>query len=134
MSTFQLEVLTHERTVILTDVEYVGLPGKNGRFGVLKGHIPIMAALKLGILEFGSYRGKRRKIALSGGFAQMQGNKLVVMANTAELAEEIDVLRAQRAKERAERRLSEKKDDLDFARAQTALRKAILRLEIADGE
>lgn len=134
MSTFLLEVVTHERAVVLTEVEQALLPGKSGRFGVLKNHAPIMAALTIGILEFGPRVGKRRKIALGGGFAEMHANRLVVMANTAELAEEIDVLRAKRAKERAERRLRERREDLDFTRAQIALRKAVLRLKVAAAE
>ena len=134
MSSLRVEVVTQERTVVSTDVEYVVLPGLDGKFGILADHVPIMAALQIGIVEFGPRKGRRRKIALGGGFAEMHDNKLVVLANTAELAEEIDILRAQRAKERAERRLAEKRDDLDFTRAQIALQKALLRLEVADGE
>lgn len=132
MSSFQFEVVTQERTVVLTEVEYVSLPGVNGRFGILAGHVPMMASLGIGILEFGPRTGKRRKIALAGGFIEMHENKLVVMADTAELAEEIDVLRARQAKERAESRLVDRRDDLDFARAQLALQKALLRLEVAE--
>ncbi len=132
MSTFQFEVVTQERTVVLTEVEYVSLPGEDGKFGVLKGHVPMMAALSLGVIEFGPLQGKRRKIALGGGFMEMHDDRLVVMANTAELAEEIDVLRARQAKERAERRLSDRRSDLDFTRAQLALQKALVRLKVAE--
>jgi F-type H+-transporting ATPase subunit epsilon len=132
VSTFQFEVVTQERTVVLTEVEYVSLPGEDGKFGVLKGHVPMMAALSLGVIEFGPLQGKRRKIALGGGFMEMHDDRLVVMANTAELAEEIDVLRARQAKERAERRLSDRRSDLDFTRAQLALQKALVRLKVAE--
>ncbi|NMA62393.1 MAG: F0F1 ATP synthase subunit epsilon [Firmicutes bacterium] len=132
MSTFQFEVVTQERTVVLTEVEYVSLPGADGKFGILAGHVPMMASLDLGIIEFGPREGKRRKIALGGGFMEMHDNRLVVMANTAELAEEIDVLRARQAKERAERRLAEQRSDLDFTRARLALQRAIIRLEVAE--
>lgn len=131
MSTFQFEVVTQERTVVLTEVEYVSLPGNDGKFGVLAGHVPMMASLALGIIEFGPRQGKRRKIALGGGFMEMHDNRLVVMAKTAELAEEIDVLRAKQAKERAERRLAEQRSDLDFTRARLALQRAMIRLEVA---
>ncbi|HHY10853.1 MAG TPA: F0F1 ATP synthase subunit epsilon [Firmicutes bacterium] len=134
MSTFRLEVVTQERLVVSTEVEHVVLPGQGGKFGILKDHVPIMAALEIGILEFGPRGGRPRKIALGGGFAEMHANKLTVMANTAELAEEIDVLRARRAKERAEKRLAERREDLDFTRARIALQKAIMRIEAADGE
>ncbi|NLL47035.1 MAG: F0F1 ATP synthase subunit epsilon [Firmicutes bacterium] len=132
MATFTFEVVTQERTVVSTEVEYVLLPGIDGSFGILAGHQPIMASLSIGLLEFGPLRGKRRKIALGGGFSEMHDNKLTVMAHTAELAEEIDVLRARQAKGRAEERLANRQADLDIARAQIALQKALLRLEVAD--
>lgn len=132
MATFQFEVVTQERTVVLSDVEYVSLPGTDGRFGVLAGHVPLMASLGVGIIEYGPRQGKRRKIALGKGFAELHANRLVVMATTAELAEEIDILRAKQAKERAEQRLAEKQADLDFTRARLALQKAITRIEVAE--
>lgn len=132
MATLMFEVLTQERTVVMTEVEYVLLPGVDGSFGVLANHLPIMAALDIGVLEFGPRQGKRRKIALGGGFTEMHNNKLTVMAHTAELAEEIDVLRARQAQRRAEERLADRQVDLDITRAQVALRKALLRLEVAD--
>lgn len=134
MASFQFEVVTQERTVVMTEVEYVSLVGVDGKFGVLAGHLPMMASLDIGVLEYGPRKGKRRKIALGGGFAEMHDNHLVVMANSAELAEEIDTLRARQAKERAEKRLSDQRSDLDFARAKIALQKALLRLEIADND
>ncbi len=134
MATFTLEVITQERSVVLVDVEYVLLPGADGTFGILAGHLPIMASLGLGVLEFGPRQGKRRKIALGGGFVEMHDNKLTVMAHTAELAEEIDVLRARQARMRAEQRLADRKADLDIARAQVSLQKALLRLKVADGD
>ncbi|HBG01529.1 MAG TPA: F0F1 ATP synthase subunit epsilon [Firmicutes bacterium] len=134
MATFVLEVVTQERTVVLVDVEYVLLPGVDGTFGILAGHLPIMASLGLGVLEFGPRQGKRRKIALGGGFVEMHDNRLTVMAHTAELAEEIDVLRAKQAKLRAEQRLEDRKADVDITRAQIALQKALVRLKVADGD
>ncbi|MCK9526219.1 MAG: F0F1 ATP synthase subunit epsilon [Limnochordia bacterium] len=134
MASFTFEVVTQERTVVLTEVEYVLLPGIDGSFGILAGHQPIMASLKLGVLEFGPLHGKRRKMALGGGFSEMHENRLTVMAHTAELAEEIDVLRARQAQGRAEERLANRQADLDITRAQIALQKALLRLEVADKE
>lgn len=128
MSTFQFEVVTQERTVVLTEVEYVSLPGIDGRFGVLAGHVPLMASLDVGIIEYGPVQGKRRKVALGGGFVELHDNHLIIMANTAEEADEIDVLRARQAKERAEQRLAEKQADVDFTRAKLALQKAITRV------
>jgi F-type H+-transporting ATPase subunit epsilon len=132
MATFTFEVVTQDRTVVMTEVEYVLLPGADGGFGILAGHLPIMASLDIGVIEYGPRHGKRRKIALGGGFTEMHDNKLTVMAHTAELAEEIDVLRARQAKQRAEERLADRKADLDITRAQVSLQKALLRLEVAD--
>ncbi len=134
MPTFQLQVMTAERTVVSTEVEYVELPGTEGTFGILPGHAPLMAPLGIGILEFGPKGGARRKMALGGGFIDMRDDQLTVLARTAELAEEIDVLRARAAKERAERRLAERRDELDFNRARVALQKALLRLKVAEIE
>ncbi len=134
MPTFRLHVMTQERTVVSTEVEYVQLPGADGTFGILRGHVSMLAPLEIGILEFGPLKGKRRKIALGGGFMEMDGNKLTVLADTAELAEEIDILRAEQAKERAERRLAERREDVDFARARLALQKALLRIKVAELE
>ena len=134
MSTFNFEVVTQERTVVLTEVEYVQLPGVDGSFGILSNHLPLMAALDVGVVEFGPREGKRRTIALGGGFADMHDNKLTVMASTAELAEEIDVLRAREAQKRAEARLNDRAADLDLARAQIALQKALVRIEVANDQ
>lgn len=134
MAVFHLQVLTPERTVVSTEVEYVRLPGVDGTFGVLAGHQPLMASLDIGVLEFGPFHGKRRKIALGGGFVEMRGNQMTVMARTAELAEEIDVLRAREAKRRAEERLRSRQSDVDVTRAQVSLQKALLRLKVANGE
>jgi F-type H+-transporting ATPase subunit epsilon len=135
MAVLTCEVLTPERTVVQAEVEYVLLPGVDGQFGVLANHQPLMAALDIGVVEFGPLQGKRRKLALGGGFVEMHDNKLTVMARTAELAEEIDVLRAREAKRRAEERLQARQADVDVARAQVSLQKALLRLRVAnDGE
>src|SRR5690554_3666601 len=124
MAVFAFEVLTPDRTVVSTEVEYAQLPGLDGQFGILAGHQPIMAALGIGVLEFGPFQGRRRKIALGGGFVEMHDNKMTVMARTAELAEEIDVLRAREAQRRAEERLRSRQADVDVARAQISLQKA----------
>ncbi|MDI9440558.1 MAG: F0F1 ATP synthase subunit epsilon [Firmicutes bacterium] len=134
MATLQLRVLTQERTVVSKEVEYVKLPGKDGSFGIMSGHAPLMAPLEMGIVEFGPREGKKRKVALGGGFVEMRDNQLTVLARTAELDEEIDVLRAREAKERAERRLAESRDEIDYHRARLALQRALLRLKVAEPE
>lgn len=133
MAEFQFEIVTAERRVIATDVESVLLPGVNGQIGIYCNHAPILTALSIGIVEFGPKHKKKRKAAVSGGFAEMGSNKLTIFAHTAELAEEIDVLRAKEAQERAQRRLQQKREDLDFQRARIALEKAINRIKAAEG-
>ncbi len=132
MASFRFEVVTPERIVVQQDVEYVSLPGKGGQFGILANHAPIAAALDIGVVEFGPREGEREQIALGGGFAEMNGKTLTVMGYTAERAEEIDVERAEAAKERAERRLAQKEADIDFMRAEIALKKALVRIRVAN--
>lgn len=134
MSTFQLEVVTPDRLVIQEEVESVIVPSKSGEMGIWAHHSPIISALEIGVVSFGPKHGKKRKLALGGGFLEMTDNKLTIMANTAELGEEIDFLRAQRAKERAEKRLADQQAEYDFHRARVALQKAISRIEAAENK
>ncbi len=132
MAKFQFEIVTAERRVISVDVESVLLPSQDGQVGVLKDHVPIITALGIGIVEFGLKSQKKRKAAIAGGFAEMNDNKLTIFAQTAELAEEIDIMRAKQAQERARRRLQQEQDDLDFNRAHIALEKAINRIKATE--
>ncbi|MGI6148859.1 MAG: F0F1 ATP synthase subunit epsilon [Firmicutes bacterium] len=133
MAAFRFEVVTPERTVVQQEVEYVSLPGTDGEFGILANHAPLAAVLEIGVVEFGSRQGEREFLALGGGFAEMHGNALTVMGNSAELSYEIDVERAKAAKARAEQRLRERSEAVDFARAEAALRRALARLKAAGG-
>ena len=127
MASFRFEVVTRAHRGA-AGRGYVSLPGKGGQFGILANHAPIAAALDIGVVEFGPREGEREQIALGGGFAEMNGKTLTVMGYTAERAEEIDVERAEAAKERAERRLAQKEADIDFMRAEIALKKALVRI------
>lgn len=132
MAEFQLEILTAERQVLLTTVESVSLATVDGQLGILANHVPLLAALKIGLIEYGAKSGGKRRAAIGGGFAEMNNNKLTVFASSAELAEEIDVLRAQEAKRRAEQRLREQQADWDYVRIRIALEKALVRLKAAE--
>ncbi len=134
MPIFRLQVLTPERTVISTEVEYVELPGTEAHSAFARACAADGPPVGIGVLEFGPLQGARRKMALGGGFIDVRDDQLTVLAKTAELAGEIDALRAREAKERAERRLAERRDELDFNRARLALQKALLRLKIAETE
>ncbi|MFP4070790.1 MAG: F0F1 ATP synthase subunit epsilon [Desulfovibrionales bacterium] len=126
-STIKLEIVTPDRMVLSEDVEYVGAPGINGEFGVLPNHIPFLSALGIGSLYY-KKDGKRYYVFVAGGFAEVSPSKVTVLAEISERAEEIDVERAKIARERAEARLKQVQDQVEFARAQANLMRAINRL------
>jgi len=126
----RLEIVTPERKVYSEDVRMVVLPGSEGEFGVLPDHAPLVSALKIGIIRV-HHEGKVTKIAVSGGFVEVRDSKVTVLANAAELEDQIDVQRAQAAKERAEQRLASPGPDTDVVRAKAALQRALNRLKAA---
>lgn len=127
----RLEFVTPARAIVHEDVDEVELPGEEGHFGVLPGHAPLLAALQTGAMWY--RRGGERTYAfLDGGFAEVLPDRVSVLAQVAERAEEIDVQRAEAAKRRAEERLAQPTaPDHDAARARVALLRAITRLEVS---
>ena len=130
MGTLQLEVVTPDKTVVSAEVEMAVCPGVEGEFGVLPQHVSMLSALKIGDLRY-RVNGKDENVFISGGFADVTNNVLSVLAESAELATDIDTARAQAAKERAEKRLSAHDDNLDQTRAEAALQRAVTRLHVA---
>lgn len=130
MSEFRLEVVTPESTVVRADVEMVVCPGLMGEFGVMPNHINMLAALKIGIMRY-RIQGRDEYVFVSGGFADKNDNVLSVLAETAERADSIDRARAERARERAEKRLAERNENVDVARAEAALQRALTRLQLS---
>ena len=133
-STIRLELVTPERLLLSEEVEEVVAPGYEGEFGVLPGHTQLLAILNIGILWY--RKGSAiHKIALGGGFAEVTHDRIVVMADTAERADEIDLERAQRARDRAEARLKElSMDDDTYAKAYAQLQRALVRMAAGGGE
>jgi F-type H+-transporting ATPase subunit epsilon len=126
-----LEVATPMRLAVSEQVDEVVAPGVEGYFGVLPGHAPFLTTLGIGELTYRVGR-EEHHLALVGGFAEVRNDKVIVLADAAERPEEIDRERAERARERAERRLSGRApDEVDFARAQAALMRALMRLRVA---
>jgi len=126
-----LEVVTPDRMVLSTEAEVVVCPGVEGQFGVLLGHVPFLSALEIGEMYYKA-GGKTEFLAVSGGFAEVTGAKVTIVAEAAETGREIDVERAKRARERAERRLAAAKTEaIDWTRAETALRRSLLRMKVA---
>lgn len=128
-SSLQLEVVTPDKQVVDTPVEYVSCPGVEGEFGVLKDHVSLLSALKVGALRY-HVSDTNHYVFISGGFADVNNNKVTVLAESAELVSEIDESRAKAAKERAEQRLQAHADTLDQIRAEASLQRAMVRLQL----
>lgn len=124
----KFEVVTPEKVVFSADIDSVVVPAYLGYLGVLPNHAPLVTALDVGVIKF-KQEGKVKKMAISGGFLEVIDNKAVVLADTAELGDTINVSRAEEAKERAQKRLHEHSPDLDLARAELALKRAISRIK-----
>jgi len=124
-----LTIVTPQRKIVDRSVDEVVLPGSEGHFGVLPGHAPLLSSLKVGEI---SYRegNEGGHVAVAWGFVEVLSDKVSVLADIAERAEDIDVERAKRAKDRAEKRLREGQD-VDWDRARVALEKSLTRLQVA---
>ena len=131
-STIKLELVTPERMLVSEEVDEVIAPGYEGEFGVLPEHTHYLAILSIGILQY--RRGNEtKKIALGGGFAEVDPARVIIVADVAEKAEEIDVERARRAHTRAEEALQELTLDEDtYRKAHAALRRAMVRMAAAE--
>ena len=126
-----LEITTPMRLVVAEQVDEVVAPGIEGYFGVLPGHAPFLTTLSVGIVTYRIGRDEHQ-LAVAGGFAEVSNDKVIILADSAERPDEVDRARAERAKERAERRLSGRtQDEIDYARCQAALARALTRLAVA---
>ena len=127
----RLDIVTPDRLVAHDAVTAVTIPGKNGYLGILPGHAPLLTELAPGELEYTS-SGAKHTLAVNWGFAEVLGDRVIVLAQSAERAEEINVERAEKAKGRAEERLKRFNDpEVDMERARKALTRAMARLETA---
>ena len=131
MKTIKVSVVTPDGPVYEADVEMVNAKAQSGELGVLPGHIPMVAPLEIGVVRL--KKGNATElVAVSGGFLEVRPDRVTILAQAAERAEDIDVARAKAAKERAERRLQAKQGDIDYNRAELALRRALNRLNVAN--
>ena len=126
-----MSVVTPDGPILEDTFEMVVCKAEDGELGILPNHTPLIAPLVISATRL-KREGKTVKIAINGGFVEVNDNKVTILAQSAETPGNIDVQRARKAKERAERRLKTKKDDIDFRRAEYALRRAINRLDILD--
>ena len=130
----QLNIVSPDRLVVRDSVTAVTMPGKNGYLGVLPGHAPLLTELVPGALTY-ALKGEKHYLCVNWGFAEVLPDRVIVLVQSAERAEEIDIARAERAKQRAEERLKRFLDpEIDMERAREALRRAIARLDTARHE
>jgi F-type H+-transporting ATPase subunit epsilon len=125
-----LEIVTPQGLVFSEEVDEVTASGSEGEFGILPGHVPFVTTLKIGILS--AKLGNATKLFfVNWGYAEAGAEKVLVLADSAELSEEIDIERAKAAMKRAEERLR-KAEDIDFHRAETALERAVIRVQLGE--
>ena len=130
---YHLEIVTPEGTRYSGSVERLQAPGTQGSFGVLARHAPMIASLKVGALHFVEEGGgDPRQLACGGGFVEVLGDRVTVLAETAEFGTDIDLARAEASRDRARERLRQI-EEVDRTRAETALARAINRIHIAGG-
>ena len=126
---FKIEIITPDRVFYKGETDFLEFNTQSGEVGVYKNHIPMTTAIKPGIVKITDDKGGKTA-AVHAGFAEILGDQVTILAEIAEWPDEIDVNRAQKAKERAEERLANKTADIDVARAEIALRKALVRLDL----
>ncbi|MGB9716116.1 MAG: F0F1 ATP synthase subunit epsilon [Thermodesulfovibrionales bacterium] len=130
MEKLRLEIVTPDGLIFNGEVDEVTASGSEGEFGVLPGHAPFLTTLKIGMLT--ARKGNEvMYFFVNSGYAEVGPDKVVVLADSAERAEDIDVERAKAAMKRAEERLK-KREEIDFARAESALERATMRIQIAE--
>jgi len=127
---FDLTLVTPSGTREEFNVRHMRAPGAEGYFGVLADHLPFITTIKTGEIDVDTKDGKKFW-ATSGGFVEVLGSRVIILAETAELAEQIDLQRAEASRERATKRLRENPEGLDVLRCQLALTRAINRLRVA---
>ncbi len=128
--TFKLEIVTPERLVVEDRAEEMQIPGRNGYLGILPGHAPLISELAVGEITYRN--GSRTEhLAVAWGFAEVLPDRVTILAETAEKAAEIDVVRAERARQRAEQLLTKTAEETEFHRCQVALERALVRLQVA---
>lgn len=130
VSTMRLNVITPDRIVFSDDVRFVVVRAGSGDLGILPNHSPLVATLRIWPMKIELPNGDKHELAIFGGFVEVNANEVNIVTPNCELPEAIDLDRAKRAKERAERRLADKNTDIDIQRAQHALQRAMVRINV----
>jgi F-type H+-transporting ATPase subunit epsilon len=128
-----LEIVTPEKVMVSQEVDMVVAPGTEGEFGVLPGHICFLSGIVPGELRYGSGTAKETMV-VTNGFTEVSNDKVSILVDAAENAAHIDIERAQKARERARERLTKERatEEIDFARADVALKRAIARIKVSE--
>jgi len=129
---FTLDIVTLKKVAFSEEIRSVNAPGMEGYFSILVNHTPFVSSLKAGTIRVTRPNGETLTFSASGGFLMTDGKKVILLADAVERPEEIDISRAQTAKERAEKRLVERTPDIDIDRARLALLRALNRLKVAE--
>ncbi len=129
---FTLDIVTLKKVAFSEAIKSVNAPGTEGYFSILVNHTPFVSSLKAGIIKVTRENEETSTFSTSGGFLMTDGKKVILLADAVERPEEIDVARAQAAKERAEKRLAERTPQIDIDRARLALLRALNRLKVAE--
>jgi F-type H+-transporting ATPase subunit epsilon len=133
MAVLNLEIITPSKTVFSGEVNSITVPGTNGSFQVLKNHAPLISTFEIGSIKLEDTQGKFLLFATGGGTIEVNDNKILVLADSIELIEAIDIKRAQNAKERAEKRLANKSvEQINVVRAEASLARALNRIKLAE--
>ena len=127
-----LEVITPAKIIFKGNVEAVTIPGVEGSFQVLKNHAPLISVFEIGLVKIKVDKSTTKYFATGGGTVEVLNNEVLVLADSLEAVEEIDIERAKRARERAEDRLTHKSEDTDLERARAALARAVNRLTLVE--
>ena len=133
MKTVTVNIVTPDGPVYENEVTMVIAKTAAGDIGVLAGHVPMVAPLKISAVKLNKADGKTDVVTVSGGFVEVRPDKISILASSAELAENIDVARAKEAQKRAEARLQQKQGDIDTKRAEAALARAVNRIKVQEG-
>ncbi|RBP04783.1 F0F1 ATP synthase subunit epsilon [Rossellomorea aquimaris] len=131
MQTLKVNIVTPDGPVYDSEVEMVSTKAQSGELGILPGHIPMVAPLQIGAVRL-KKGGNTELVAVSGGFLEVRPEQVTILAQSAETAEAIDVQRAKEAKGRAEDRMQAQQDDVDFRRAELALKRAMNRINVSE--
>jgi F-type H+-transporting ATPase subunit epsilon len=132
MAELTLEIVTPSKSAFSGEIRSITVPGSKGRFQVLKNHAPIISTFDIGMIKLELPDGKPKHYSTAGGTIEVLANKVLVLADSIELVEEIDKERALNAKQRAEERLADKTSDINLARAEAALARAINRISVKE--